>query len=163
MIFQKEERYKNTNVWNMFGKNYYKDFYYSLVKSNFCFLNIHISAIKLGKKYISTHLGFFDDKTYYYLMPSFDSINFKLYSGGNILLENLIQFAQSKNLDVFDFTIGNESYKKKWTNQTTELFDIILTNSTYGKFAKFSILLIFFLKRVKFIDKIYKKIYKLLN
>ena len=89
MIFQKESRYKKTNVWNMFEKKYYKDFYYSLTKSNFNFLNIHISAIKVGNNYISTHLGFFDDKIYYYLMPSFDGLNFKSYSGGNILLEIL--------------------------------------------------------------------------
>ncbi len=163
MIFQKEDRYKNTKVWNMFEKNYYKDFYYSLIKSNFKFLNIHISAIKSGNKYISTHVGFYDNKTYYYLMPSFDGINFKLYSGGNILLENLIKFSQSKNIEVFDFTIGNERYKQKWSNETNKLFDIILSNSIYGKFAKISIMLIFFLKRIKFIDKIYKKIYKLIH
>ncbi len=163
MILQKENRYKYTNVWNMFEKHYYKDFYFSLIKSNFKFLNTHISAIKVGNNFISTHVGFYDDNTYFYLMPSFDGDNFKLYSGGNILLEHLVKFAQSRNIDVFDFTIGNEKYKQKWSNETNELFDVISSNSIYGKFAKLFILLIFYLKRIKFIDKIYKKIYKIFH
>jgi CelD/BcsL family acetyltransferase involved in cellulose biosynthesis len=163
MIEQKEERYKQTNVWNMFGLNYYKNFYYDLIKSDFNFLKLHISAIKVGNNLISTHFGFVNNKTFYYLMPSFDNKKFKSYSSGNILLENLINYTQSKNIDVFDFTIGNENYKKKWTNETNDLFDVILTNSFFGKLFKFIILIIFFLKRINYIDKLYKKIYKLLN
>ena len=96
-------------------------------------------------------------------MPSFDNKKFRSYSGGNILLENLINYTQSKNINVFDFTIGNENYKKRWINETNNLFDVILTNSFFGRLSKFIILIIFFLKRINFIDKLYKKIYKLLN
>ena len=163
MIEQKEDRYKKTNVWNMFKFNYYKNFYYDLIKSNFNFLKLHVSAIKVDKNYISTHFGFFDDKIFYYLMPSFDNVKYGSFSGGNILLENLINFTQSKNIEVFDFTIGNENYKKKWTNETNDLFDIILTISIFGKLAKIAILIAFFFKRIGIIDKLYKKIYKLLN
>jgi CelD/BcsL family acetyltransferase involved in cellulose biosynthesis len=163
MIKQKEERYNQTNVWNMFKSDYYKNFYYDLIKSNFNFLKLHISAIKVDNNYISTHFGFFDDKTYYYLMPSFDNKNFGTFSGGNILLENLIDYAKSKNIYVFDFTIGNENYKKKWTNESHELFEVILSNSFFGKLAKIGVLVIFFLKRINTIDKLYKKIYKFLN
>jgi len=163
MIEQKEDRYKKTNVWNMFKSNNYKNFYYELIKSDFNFLKLHISAIKVDKSYISTHFGFFNYKTFYYLMPSFDNIKFGSFSGGNILLENLINFTQSKYIQVFDFTIGNESYKRKWTNETNDLFDVILTISILGKVTKIAILFAFFCKRINIIDKLYKKIYKLLN
>ena len=163
MIEQKEERYKQTNVWNMFGLDYYKNFYYDLIKSDFNFLKLHISAIKVGNDLISTHFGFVNNKIFYYLMPSFNNKKFKYYSGGNILLENLINYTQSKNIDVFDFTIGNENYKKKWTNETNDLFDVILVNSFFGKLSKIIILIIFFLKRINYVDKLYKKIYKLFN
>ena len=96
-------------------------------------------------------------------MPSFDNIKFGSFSGGNILLENLINFTQSKYIQVFDFTIGNESYKRKWTNETNDLFDVILTISILGKVTKIAILFAFFCKRINIIDKLNKKIYKLLN
>ena len=163
MIDQKEARYIQTNVWNMFGLNYYKRFYYDLIKSEFNFLKIHISAIKVGNNFLSTHFGFINDKKFYYLMPSFDNKKFKNFSGGNILLENLINYTQSKNMDVFDFTIGDELYKKKWTNEQHDLFDVILTNSLIGKLSKNIILVIYFLKRIKSIDKLYKKFYKLIH
>lgn len=163
MIRQKEERYKQTKVWNMFELDYYKNFYYDLIKSDFNFLKLHISAIRVGDNLISTHFGFYNNETFYYLMPSFDNKKFISYSGGNILLENLINYTQSKNLNIFDFTIGNENYKKKWTNETNDLFEVILTNSFFGRLSKFLIFIIFFLKRINAIDKLYKKIYKLLK
>ena len=163
MIAQKEDRYKKTNVWNMFKSNNYKNFYYELIKSDFNFLKLHVSAIKVDKSYISTHFGFFNYETFYYLMPSFDNVNFGSYSGGNILLENLINFTKSNFIQVFDFTIGNEGYKKKWTNETNDLFDVLLTISILGKVTKILILLAFFCKKINIIDKLYKKIYKLFN
>ena len=57
-------------------------------------------------------------------------------SSGNILLESLVKFAQSSKIDKFDFTIGNEKYKQKWSNETSELYDVISSNSFYGNFAK---------------------------
>ena len=163
MIRQKEQRYKETNAPNMFKDKFYKEFYYDLIKFDFNFLKIHTSAIKLNENYLSTHIGFLDDKTYYYLMPSFDNKNFGNFSGGNILLENLIQYAQSIDSKIFDFTIGDENYKKKWTNQSTNLYEIIISNTIIGKLTKILIFIIYFLKRIKFIDKIYKYIYKLIN
>lgn len=163
MILQKEQRYKDTKVWNMFEKKYYKDFYNELIDTKFNFLKLHISALKIKNNYCSTHFGFYNERNFYYLMPSFDNKNFGVYSVGNILLENLINFTKSKNLKVFDFTIGNEDYKKKWSNQTEDLFEVILSNSIKGYFGKLLILLAFFLKKISFIDNIYKKLYKKLH
>ncbi len=163
MIAQKEQRYIKTNVWNMFASKHYKNFYKNLLNCDFDFVKLHVSAIKVDNNYISTHVGILDNKVFYYLMPSFDGKKFGLYSGGNILLENLINLSKFKNLEIFDFTIGGENYKKKWTNKTTDLFDVILTNSFSGKLARVIILVVFYLKKINIIDKLYKKLYKLIN
>ena len=47
MILQKKIDI-NIRMYGICLKNYYKDFYFSLIKSNFKFLNTHISAIKVG-------------------------------------------------------------------------------------------------------------------
>ena len=51
-------------------------------------------------------------------MPGQDTTNFSKYSPGRLLLLELFQWAFSNNIEVFDFTGGNEPYKKHWSNQT---------------------------------------------
>ena len=126
LIQQKEQRYIKTKVWNMFKKENYKNFYFDFLNIDFNFFKIHISAIELNNNYISTHLGIQNDKNYFYLMPSFNSDSFQKFSTGNILLEKLVNYSKLNKLEVFDFTIGGENYKKKWINNSIDLYDLII-------------------------------------
>ena len=58
-------------------------------------------------------------------MPTF-ATEWKSYSPGRLLLEYLIQWSIEQRLKVFDFTVGDEEYKKEWTRFTyinTALWD----------------------------------------
>ena len=61
----------------------------------------------------------------------------------------------------FEVVNGNEF--SKFDPFYNDLFDVILTISILGKVTKIAILFAFFCKRINIIDKLYKKIYKLLN
>ena len=146
----------------MFKKENYKNFYFDLLNIDFNFFKIHISAIELNNNYISTHLGIQNDKNYFYLMPSFNSDSFQKFSTGNILLEKLVNYSKLNKLEVFDFTIGGENYKKKWINNSIDLYDLILPVTLLGKIIEYFIKIIFYFKK-SFIDSIYRKIYGLFN
>ena len=51
----------------------------------------------------------------YYLFPTYDA-NYKQFSPGKILLNELVNDCKNNNLKYFDLTIGSEDYKKKWSN-----------------------------------------------
>ena len=47
---------------------------------------------------------------------------FNSYSPGKILIHYLINWSIKNDLKVFDFGIGEETYKKYWSNYSTKIF-----------------------------------------
>lgn len=133
MIFQKSQRYITTNSWDMFSEKENIIFYTKLNKNLNKISNFHYSCIKLNNEIIATHLGFYDRKNFYYLMPSFDINKYHSYSPGKILIQYLIEWAIKNNLEIFDFTVGNEYYKKLWSNNSFNIFDYEKAGSFIGK------------------------------
>ena len=80
-------------------------------------------------------------------MPSFNSDSFQKFSTGNILLEKLVNYSKLNKLEVFDFTIGGENYKKKWINNSIDLYDLILPVTLLGKIIEYFIKIIFYFKK----------------
>lgn len=111
--------YNKTDKRNIFRNNQYVDFYHKIYNN----LNIEtsqISCLYLNDKIISLHLGFYEKNTFFYLMPSYD-LSFSKYSPGKILLHHLFDYCRKNNYKYFDFTVGNEDYKKIWANQTLKM------------------------------------------
>ena len=131
---QKREKYSKTKVWDMLAKKENREFYTQIVKKNInseCF-EVHLSCLKIKNEIIAAHLGFIKDKTFYYIMPSFDIYKWNKFSPGKILLEYLIKWSIEKNLKYFDFTYGNEPYKLIWSNKKITLYEFIEYNNFFG-------------------------------
>ena len=110
MIAQKKIRYDETNIWNMFDFKEYKNFYNKILHKKGFKNKLHVSALRIEKELISTHFGLVHKGIFYYLMPSY-STEWKKYSPGKVHLLLLIEWAIKNKLNVFDFTVGGESYK----------------------------------------------------
>lgn len=81
---------------------------------------------------LATHWGFFDDDRYYFLFPTIEGKEWYKYSCGKVLIDHLIEFSISKRLKYFDFTIGDENYKKDWCNEQMILFSYTKAQSFSG-------------------------------
>ena len=79
MIEQKSRRYNDTGVKNIFNDGLNNDFYLNLSKSKYFNQFIHISTLLLDNHIIATHLGLQNKGTYYYLMPTFESGDWKSF------------------------------------------------------------------------------------
>ena len=143
LIQNKIFQYKRTNAWNLFEINAYKKFF---IKCNLR-LNINLSYLTLDKKILAAHSGYIYNQRYYYLFPAYD-INLKKYSPGKILLYFLIQDCKKKNLKYFDFTIGSEGYKKKWSNNFIKSG---MTNKSLNVFGFFYIFTISLKNKIKWL------------
>ena len=132
---QKEIRYIKTGAFNSFFdpniKNFYKNINFRLSSSSY----VHFSVLKLNDQVIATHWGAYDKKFFYYLMPTF-SMEWEKYSPGKILLQYLIKWCIEKRIEVFDFTIGSENYKKEWCDNELKLNEISFSDSYKGNFYK---------------------------
>ncbi|MBF0351734.1 MAG: GNAT family N-acetyltransferase [SAR324 cluster bacterium] len=122
MIQQKQRRYQETEVHNMFTNSHYSDFYVQTAQKLVPIGFIHVSALFCGDQIIATHWGILFQDRFYLLMPTYEGGEWNKYSAGRLLVEYLIEWACLQGIRVFDFTIGAEHYKKDWCKQEMVLY-----------------------------------------
>jgi len=132
MIAQKSRQYKETGVKDMFAINKYQDFYIELADINSLIINIHCAALKVGNITIATHIGLVHENTFYYLMPAYEGGDWRKYSPGRLLLLELLQWSIEEGLQSFDFTSGEEAYKKDWCDSENKIYSFIKANTFKG-------------------------------
>ena len=132
LIKQKKEKLVKSkeNFLNEKDLNFYKNFEKYENKQ----YDTHVSAIKLNGEFVAMHWGIFDKKYYYYLLPAMKEENLKKFAPGKLLLSLLIRWSISKKLRFFDFGLGEEFYKKKWSNKTSNIYNHIKLNKLKGIF-----------------------------
>lgn len=126
MIAQKQRRYKETGVFDVFSLPGHKAFYLSLAQDNGCasqnLPHVHISALLLDNKILAVHWGFVWRHTFSYLMPSYEGGEWQRYSCGRLLLEWLMEQIFDEHCVCFDFTVGGEAYKSDWCNEEQPIY-----------------------------------------
>ena len=155
MIEFKRYRYNLMKVKDLLSSKHNRDFYFGLVDAlNGGVLKLHVSALLIDDEVVATHLGTILNDKFYYLMPSNDFNEWQKYSVGRLLLEELLKKYFNDKFEVFDFSIGDEPYKKNWCNQKTELYQHIRSMNTKGFIYK-----LYLISRTKFIkSNFWKKI-----
>jgi CelD/BcsL family acetyltransferase involved in cellulose biosynthesis len=121
MIRQKSRRYIETRRADGFERPGYRAFFAETTRRLYQDQLIHLSALKLDDTIIAAHWGYVVGARFYYLMPSYESGEFRRYSTGRILLEHLLEGCFAQGLEVFDFGIGNEEYKAEYCDRVITL------------------------------------------
>ena len=145
---QKNIRLSSKKSGNLFAKKdlmFYKDLFRNQNKS----FKMHLSYLKLNNETLAMHLGTIYNKRYYYLVLSMGQ-KLEKYSPGRLLISLLIRWSIAKKLKYFDFTLGDESYKKNWTDSSSSYYNCIESKSLYG-----SMLISFF--KLKYLIKHYDR------
>ncbi len=151
LIKQKRENLEKLNI-DTFSENDL-NFYKNFEKYDDKKYITQASAIKLNGEFIAMHWGIIIDDYYYYLLPSIKSQSFKKFSPGKLLLSLLIRWSISKKLKFFDFGLGEESYKQKWTNKKTHVY-------SYIKLSKFRGIIFYAMLHIKQTIKYLKGVIK---
>mgnify|MGYP001418404268 CR=1 FL=1 len=130
LIKQKKIRFAKNDINSLGGKdmNFYKNFEKYENKQ----YTTQVSAIKLNGEFVAMHWGIVANNYYYYLLPSMKGGGVKRFSPGKLLLSLLIRWSISKKLKFFDFGLGEESYKKNWSNKTVNIYNHIKLNRLKG-------------------------------
>lgn len=80
---------------------------------------LRFSIVAIDGRPVAYHLGFESKRTYLWYKPSFD-VDLWQHSPGEVLLRNLLRYAQTSELREFDFTIGDEKFKSRFANKKKE-------------------------------------------
>ena len=150
MIKQKNARLSSRGIKDIFkleDLNFYKNF----ERKKLSKIKTHLSALSLNNELIAIHWGIIYNRRFYYLLLSMKEDNLKKYSPGRLLISLLVRWSIAKKMQIFDFTLGDEGYKKSWANRSSALHNYIQLSSLRG-------LILYILIKIKLILKlIYKK------
>jgi CelD/BcsL family acetyltransferase involved in cellulose biosynthesis len=133
MIEQKEHRYREINAPNFMGPAGHKRFFAFPTANLLSSGRLHLSALYLDDKIITTHWGMVYRSRFYYFMPSFAKGPWMKYSPGRLLLFHLFKWCFQNDIKTFDFTIGDEPYKKDWSDSEMTLYQYFIARTWKGK------------------------------
>ena len=90
-------------------------------------------SYKLADSAVATNLGLQFGNRYYYILASYDDGPTMRYGAGATQLQDIMQHACRQGARFFDFTIGDESYKRDWCEIEIKLVDHVAGRSLAGK------------------------------
>ncbi len=118
ILEQKKNFLERKNINHIINQDMYKLFSrFKIEDPN----SIKIGILKVNKEIIAANIGLIFNKRFYYYMPVMFNEKFNKFSPGKILLSYLIEWSIINKLEIFDFGLGDENYKKYWSNNSENL------------------------------------------
>lgn len=111
-------RYRERGERSLFENQACRDFYETLARGLFDTGWLHFSRLSLDDIPLAVHFGFEYNRTLTWYKPAFD-IAYGHYSPGTVLIKQLIDYARQNRLRILDFTIGDETFKSRFSNAVT--------------------------------------------
>jgi CelD/BcsL family acetyltransferase involved in cellulose biosynthesis len=121
MLRQKQRRLEETGKRPM--PPHYQGFYRSLAAASIANGRPHVSCLRVDGQIVATHVGVVHRNRFYYLMPGYEAGPWAHYSVGRLLLQALVEWCIAQGIETFDMTVGNESYKRFWSNDNLKLYE----------------------------------------
>ena len=98
-----------------------RSFYEAVIVDSFAQNFAALSALEVDGELVATLFALRHADTYYLLLSSFRNGEWKSASPGNVMLDRMTTHLIESGVGVFDFTIGNESYKRDFGAQPQAL------------------------------------------
>lgn len=90
-----------------------------------------LSALRLNDRPVAFHLGLASFGDFLYYKPTFD-LSFAKLSPGEVLLRELIEMCASQGFEYFDFTRGDEAYKRRFSSEYHTNLSFMVHRSVIG-------------------------------
>ena len=162
LIALKVDNLNAAGVLHRFDKPDIKNFYTSLVADENAQECLCQFELRCDGKLVSSVFGLAYHQTFYYQVCAYNRQEFGQYSPGLLLMYQLFDWAFERGFKRFDMTIGDETYKQFWTNQSLPLKTIAYGLTIAGKLelakSQFTRWLKNIIKQSPFLSKVTMKI-----
>jgi CelD/BcsL family acetyltransferase involved in cellulose biosynthesis len=132
LIQQKSKAFARMGVPNLFARPGYVAFYRELATSPRMRALVHLSRLDVGPTWAALNLGLTFRDCYFHILASYDDGEVSRFGPGAAHLRELLRYAISRGLKRFDFTIGDEPYKRDWCDAEQQLFDYSAATTLRG-------------------------------
>jgi CelD/BcsL family acetyltransferase involved in cellulose biosynthesis len=125
LMAQKARSFARMGVGNLFAKPGHTEFYRALATDPATRHVVHVSRLDVGANAAAVNLGLIYRERYYHLLASYSDCDLSRFGPGAAHLHDLLHYAIDRGCRIFDFTIGDERYKRDWCDTELTLYDII--------------------------------------
>ncbi|MEJ0078896.1 MAG: GNAT family N-acetyltransferase [Alphaproteobacteria bacterium] len=132
LVQQKSKAFARMGVPNLFAPAGHAAFYRELATSPRYRSLIHLSRLDVGNSWAALNLGITFRDCYFHILASYDDGETSRFGPGAAHLRELLRYAIARGLARFDFTIGDEPYKRDWCDTEQQLFDYSAATSLRG-------------------------------
>jgi len=138
LIDEKRRSYAKLGVANMFERPGYRDFFVDLATGAQSSRLTHVSRLDVGEMTAAANFGLMYRGRYYYILAGYDDGDLARFGPGAIQLRDVMCYAAEHNCPLFDFTIGDEPYKREWCDVEVGVCDYVSPASWRGALAAVS-------------------------
>ena len=132
LIDEKRRSYAKLGVANMFERPGYRDFFLDLATGAQSSRLTHVSRVDVGEMTAAANFGLMYRGRYYYILAGYDDGELARFGPGAVQLRDVMRYAAEHNCPLFDFTIGDEPYKRDWCDTEQQLFDYSAATTLRG-------------------------------
>ncbi len=133
MMRQKSRRYIETRGIDGLDRPGFREYYEALVERFSWPGSVLISALEIDGKILSTNWGFIFNGRFLGIITSFESGEWRRFSSGRLLLEDLLRWNFENGSAIFDFGSGDESYKLPYCDEELLLYHANIPVTLVGK------------------------------
>ncbi len=123
LIDQKSRSFARMGVEDLFARPGYRDFYLDIATDHNVSALTHVSRLDVGATTAATNLGLTFRDCYYLVLSSYHDGEIARFGPGRAHLHELLRHAMERGFHKFDFTIGDEPYKRDWSDIVVQLYD----------------------------------------
>ena len=120
---QKGRALARMGVENFLARPGYREFFLDLATDPALAGYVHVGCMTVGPTIAATSFGLIHRDGYCLMLSSYDDGELAKYGPGRAYLHELMRRAIGRGLDYFDFTVGDESYKREWSDVELRLYD----------------------------------------
>ena len=144
---QKACWFASNGVTNRFARPGYAEFYRALATDEATSHLVHVSRLDVGSTVAAVNLGLTFRDHYYHVLASYCDGELSRFGPGAAHLRELMCQASNRGFRIFDFTIGDEPYKREWCDTQLKLYDCFSAATARGALVVLPVLAVRRLKR----------------
>jgi CelD/BcsL family acetyltransferase involved in cellulose biosynthesis len=123
LLEQKGNSFAAMGVHNFLARPEVRDFFFDIATNPASRDFVHVSHLDVGSTIAATNLGLVFRGVYYHVLASYDAGPASKFGPGAAHLHELMTYAIQHGCKAFDFTIGDERYKREWSDVAIKLYD----------------------------------------
>jgi CelD/BcsL family acetyltransferase involved in cellulose biosynthesis len=132
LISQKSRSFARMGVEDIFARPGYREFFLDIATDLNVSALTHVSRLDVGATTAATNLGLRFRDCYYLVLSSYHDGEFSRFGPGRAHLHELLRHAIERGFQRFDFTVGDEPYKRDWSDTELQLHDYLAAVSVRG-------------------------------